>query len=100
MARNGVKTGGRKKGSINKRTKDQLDRAERVLGLIESDHLETDIKKISPYQRMILYCDMMEYAIPKLSRTEAKTENTNFNYNVELSKDEVKEINGVLENEC
>jgi hypothetical protein len=49
---------------------------------------------------MTLYSDMLEYRLPKLSRAEVKTENTNFNYNVELSKDEVKEINSVLENEC
>ena len=99
MARNGIKTGGRQKGSINRKTKDVIDRAERVLTLIESNYLEKDIAKLSPYQRMLMYSDMMEYKAPKLSRTEVKSENTNLNYNVELSKDEVKEINSVLENE-
>lgn len=70
MARNGVKTGGRIKGvSVNKTTKEEKDRAGRVLHMIESQHLEKDIKKLSPYQRMILYMDMMEYKAPKLSRT-------------------------------
>jgi hypothetical protein len=96
----GKKTGGRQKGSINKKTKEALDRAERVLGLIESKYLTNDIKQLSSSQRMTLYSDMLEYRLPKLSRAEVKTENTNFNYNVELSKDEVKEINSVLENEC
>jgi hypothetical protein len=43
----GKKTGGRQKGSINKKTKEALDRAERVLGLIESKYLTNDIKQLS-----------------------------------------------------
>lgn len=68
MARNGVKTGGRTKGTPNKKTAEHRERAERVLHLIESDHLEKDIKKLTPGQRMILYADMLEYVAPKLSR--------------------------------
>lgn len=68
MARNGTKTGGRRKGTLNKKTAEQLDRAGRVLDLIESKYLEKDIAKLSPGQRMILYADMMEYKAPKLSR--------------------------------
>jgi hypothetical protein len=72
MARNGVKTGGRRKGTPNKRTAEEIDRANRVLQLIESEYLESDIKKLTPAQRMQLYSDMMEYKVPKLSRTELK----------------------------
>jgi hypothetical protein len=68
MARNGVKTGGRSKGTPNKKTAEHRERAERVLQLIESNHLEKDIKKLTPGQRMILYADMLEYVAPKLSR--------------------------------
>lgn len=70
MARNGVKSGGRIKGTPNKKTADAIDRATRVLELIESEYLEEDIKKLTPGQRMTLYSDMMEYKVPKLSRTE------------------------------
>lgn len=79
MARNGVKTGGRKKGSINKKTAEVLDRAERVLQLIETKYLDEDIEKLSPAQRMTLYSDMMEYKAPKLSRIEGSKENPLFN---------------------
>lgn len=68
MARNGVKTGGRAKGSINKKTAEEIDRAGRVLDLIETKYLEKDIKELTSYQRMLLYSDMMEYKAPKLSR--------------------------------
>lgn len=77
MARNGVKSGGREKGSRNKKTADVLDRADRVLTLIESDYLEDDIAKLSPNQRMQLYADMMEYKAPKLQRTTVVGEKEN-----------------------
>lgn len=65
----GIKTGGRKKGSINKKTAAQKSRAETILQLIDEKYFEKDIKKLSPSQRMILYTSMMEYVAPKLSRT-------------------------------
>lgn len=68
MARNGIKTGGRRKGSLNKKTLEEIDRAGRVLDIIESKYLEKDITKLTPNQRMMLYADMMEYKAPKLSR--------------------------------
>ncbi len=70
MARNGIKSGGRIKGTPNKKTADVLDRVTRVLELIESNHLDKDIKKLTPGQRMTLYADLLEYKAPKLSRTE------------------------------
>ncbi len=70
MARDGTKTGGRGKGSLNKKTAEERDRAGRVLKLIETKYLAKDIKQLSPHQRTMLYCDMMEYKAPKLSRTE------------------------------
>jgi hypothetical protein len=69
MARNGVKTGGRQLGSVNKKTAEEKDRAGRVLSFIEKKFLLKDIKALTPHQRMMLYADMMEYKAPKLSRT-------------------------------
>lgn len=66
----GAKYGGRVKGTPNKKTAEEIDRASRVLHLIETRYLEKDIKKLTPGQRMQLYADMMEYKVPKLSRTE------------------------------
>ena len=70
MAR-GKKTGGRKYGTRNRKTKEELDRAGRVLCLIESKYLEKDIGRLTPHQRTQLYVDMMEYKAPKLTRIEA-----------------------------
>lgn len=72
MARNGIKSGGRTKGTPNKKTAEVLDRVSHVLEIIESNHLESDIKKLTPGQRMILYSDLLEYKAPKLSRTELR----------------------------
>lgn len=64
------KTGGRQAGVPNKRTVEQLSRAERILQLIESDYLEKDIEQLSAGQRFDLYTNMMEYCVPKLSRQD------------------------------
>lgn len=81
MARNGIKTGGRKKGAVNKKTAEVIDRAGRVLALIESKYLEKDIARLTPGQRVLLYSDMMEYKAPKLSRVthEGDKDNPLFN---------------------
>ena len=78
MARDGTRTGGRTKGTPNKKTADLQDRAERVLKMIERDFLEDDVIALSPSQRMMLYADMMEYVAPKLARVqhEGKTDTT------------------------
>jgi hypothetical protein len=70
----GFKSGGRRKGTPNKKTTEQLSRAERILQLIEEDYFESDIKKLSPSQRMNLYSSMLEYVAPKLRRTECGNE--------------------------
>lgn len=64
------KTGGRKKGTLNKVTTEQKDRAEKILQLIESQFLEQDIAKLSPASRTSLYRDILEYRQPKLARVE------------------------------
>lgn len=66
----GKKTGGRKKGVQNKRTREELDRATRVLTIIEDEFLEDDIRELTPAQRTTLYANIMEFKVPKLSRTE------------------------------
>lgn len=70
MARDGSISGGRKKGSKNKKTIEQLDRAERLLQLLEAEHLADDVKSISAGQRMNIYNDLLEYKAPKLSRID------------------------------
>jgi len=64
----GIKTGGRKKGTPNKKTAEQLERAEKILQLLETKYLEKDISKLTPNQRVWLFSSMLEYRSPKLSR--------------------------------
>lgn len=70
MARDGTPSGGRKKGSLNKRTQETRDRIAKVLALIESQYLDEDIKKLTATQRLSFYSDLIEYAVPKLARVE------------------------------
>ena len=70
MARNGIKSGGRTKGTPNKKTVEQLDRVEKVLQVIEDKYLMSDLQNISSGQRMNLYADLVEYKLPKLTRTD------------------------------
>lgn len=65
----GIKTGGRKKGTINKVTKDHKERIEFVLGLLE-ETLEADIKAIGETERIKLWNSLQEFVRPKLARTE------------------------------
>lgn len=68
----GEKTGGRTKGTPNKKTAEAISRAERILQLIESDYFEQDIQEITSAQRIFLYSSMLEYVSPKLSRQELR----------------------------
>lgn len=69
MARDGTFSGGRKKGvSLNKTTIEERDRAGRLLNFLDQ-YVESDIKELTPHQRMQLYTDLMEYKAPKLQRT-------------------------------
>lgn len=66
----GVKFGGRKKGSVNKKTAEARNRAEYIIQLIEADFLEEDISQLTARDRTLLYSDLLEYVMPKLSRQE------------------------------
>lgn len=66
----GKKYGGRIRGTPNKKTFEQLSRAENILTLIEDNYFEKDIKMLSPSKRMDLYAQMLEYVAPKLSRQD------------------------------
>lgn len=77
----GKKYGGRIKGTPNLKTAEAMNRAERIVAVIESNHLEKDIKNITPRERMNLYATLLEYIMPKLSRQELKG---NLSHKIEL----------------
>mgnify|MGYP001797888943 FL=1 len=64
------KLGGRAPGTPNKATSERKARLNKVLAQIEDKHLEEDIGKLSPRDRVRLYADLLEYSNPKLTRTE------------------------------
>jgi predicted component of type VI protein secretion system len=72
----GNKLGGRKPGSLNRSTEQmKLTIARAVNNTLNtiSEDLE-EIKKRDPEKAMDLALKLMEYALPKLSRTEMKAE--------------------------
>ena len=59
--------GGRPKGASNKITREQKERVEWVLEVLDIN-VEDDIKKMSPTERIRLWADLQEYVRPKLQR--------------------------------
>ncbi len=59
---------GRPKGAVSKRTKEQIERVEWALSVLD-DSLEKDIKAMSETERVKLWAVLQEFVRPKLSRT-------------------------------
>lgn len=59
---------GKPKGAINKITREIRKSIEQVLEIIQNNHLEKDIEKIKPIDRVRLWIDLQEYIRPKLQR--------------------------------
>ena len=64
---------GRPKGATNKST-GQL--REMVTGFLEDkfEQVMTDINLLSPKSRVKLYCDLLQYGLPKLQAVQIETE--------------------------
>jgi hypothetical protein len=62
---------GRPKGSPNKRTAALRSRIE---ALIDSVDLESDIAAMSPSERVKIIVSLIEFALPKMQRTDADIE--------------------------
>ncbi len=60
---------GRPKGAVSKRTKEQLERVEWALSVLD-DTLEKDIKAMSETERVKLWAVLQEFVRPKLSRAD------------------------------
>lgn len=61
---------GKPKGAVNRSTSERKAKINQVLQAIEENHLDDDLKKLSPKDRTSLYVNLMEYVVPKLVRTE------------------------------
>jgi hypothetical protein len=67
----GRKYGGRKTGTPNKDTSKLRERIELLLE-DNWDKVLEDIEGLNPKERIDIYTRLLEYALPKLSRVEAK----------------------------
>lgn len=66
------KTGGRKKGTPNKDTKELR---EKISDLIDNnfDSIQSDMDSLTPEKRLDFLAKLFEYSLPKLNRTELDT---------------------------
>jgi len=62
---NGIKTGGRKKGTPNKLTKEIRSTLKNVL-FDELEHLENNLSQLEPKERIELVIKLMPYVCPKI----------------------------------
>ena len=69
MARNGIKTGGRKAGTPNKATKDLRNWVNNFIGR-NTAQLEKDWKKLSAKDRVIMFERLLKYSLPALSSVD------------------------------
>lgn len=60
---------GKPRGLKNKKTREVLARIDEIMVLLD-ETFESDIKKLSPTQKIKIRVDLLEYQIPKLMRTE------------------------------
>ena len=71
----GRKFGGRKKGTPNKDTKALRERIEALLD-DQWHQLLQDIKQLKPKERVDMVIRLLEYALPKLHRSEIRETST------------------------
>ena len=97
MEKKRTKTGGRQKGSPNKITMD--------LRMLYKEFLEKQSSKLDqlfdsiedPSKKFDILIKLSEYTIPKLQRTEVKSNNKNIDFDVPTEK--LREVLKYLENQ-
>lgn len=65
----GQKFGGRKKGTPNKATASIRNRIQNLVDR-EYDEVLSDLKELSPKDRVNAFISMLEFVLPKLNRSE------------------------------
>lgn len=86
------KTGGRTKGTINKKTAAIRASLELVMNALE-DNILDDLEKVNPSRRLQLYTDLMNYIKPKLSSTKNENDTKlsgGFDVNISFDLDNLK----------
>jgi predicted HAD superfamily phosphohydrolase len=72
----GKKFGGRTMGVLNKTTSENKDRMQFVLSKLDETIVD-DINTLKPYERVKIWCSLIEYMHPKLSRVAVDTTEIN-----------------------
>lgn len=80
------KIGGRKKGTLNKRTEQRLKKIEEIIKLLEQG-LTKDIKQIRGVDRVNLWEDLQEYILPKQQRANQEGDQ-DININIHVDRDD------------
>lgn len=65
----GMKTGGRRKGTPNKKTAEIKDKIADLLGQYQQDQMFDDFMYLRPSERLKLFASLSEFLAPKLNRT-------------------------------
>lgn len=88
---------GRPKGAQNHTTSERKVKINQVLQAIEGGYLDDDISKLTPRDRTNLYTALLEFVVPKLTRTERPP--TDLEEMLAMSPEERKEAIRALQNE-
>lgn len=97
----GKKFGGRKKGTPNKDTGELREKINILLNE-QWDKLLTDIDGLAPKERVDTMVRLLEYALPKLNRTEIEQSTTledMLRYSPEERRQRILELSRLIENE-
>ena len=81
------KTGGRKKGTPNKTTSSIRNRIQKLVDS-EYEAVLSDLKELSPKDRVNAFISMLEFVLPKLNRSEIEDVSFDVQDFLSLSKEE------------
>lgn len=70
----GQKTGGRKKGTPNKKTTEVRDKISDLLGQYKQDQMVEDFMELRAGERLKLFASLSEFLAPKLNRTTVEAD--------------------------
>lgn len=81
------KIGGRKKGTLNKKTASIRSRIEKLVDS-EYEAVLSDLKELSPKDRVNAFISMLEFVLPKLNRSEIEDVSFDVQDFLSLTKEE------------
>ena len=73
MAKDGIKTGGRQKGSLNKVNNELRDKINDFLE-DEFDYVKDAIKNLEGKEKVKYYLDLLQYGLPKLQAMQLEND--------------------------